>query len=225
MSKGLNSYDLTFILTAAHTLTDLKNRTLFINLGIPYQNCSFMINNIWSDEYFDISYIEISTDDCEKYRKDIIPITLYGIAPSNTIAPKYRAAAIIDYPFKDLEMDEIHKTYEVKTTYILSQMINIDKWPNSIDKSKTDFMLIEYGERHGYKFVDQNGNTVNKTEDPRGLSGSAIWKFNPETMNSENPEYSLWGIQNSWFEKSQVLCGAYIEPLIKQIINDYDIKW
>ena len=35
--------DLTFILTAAHTLKDLKNRTLFINLGIPYQNCSFII--------------------------------------------------------------------------------------------------------------------------------------------------------------------------------------
>jgi hypothetical protein len=106
--------DLTFILTAAHTLKDLKNRTLFINLGIPYHNCSFMIKKIWADNNFDFSYIEIDTGECEKYRREIVPIVLQGIAPPTALAPKYRAVAIIGYPFKNVKLDDVNKNMKLK---------------------------------------------------------------------------------------------------------------
>lgn len=217
--------DLTFILTAAHNLNELKNRTLFINLGIPFHNCTYMIKKIWTDNNFDFSYIEIDTEECEKYRKEIVPVFLQRIAPPTALAPKYRAVAIIGYPFKNVKLYDVNKKYEAKTTYILSQLLKNEKWPANIDKSKSDFMLIEYGEKYGQQFIDQNGEIVNKPNDPSGLSGSAIWKFDPETMNNEKPAYALWGIQNSWFEKSQLLCGTFIGPLINQIISDYKIDW
>lgn len=216
--------DKTFVFTAQHNLSQLSKRKLFINLGIPYQDCSFMIKKIWSDENLDISYMELDTAVAEKYRKGIEPVVLLQRGKSTDIAPQYRAAAIIGYPFKHVTLFEQCKTYDVETIFILSQVVQHDNWPKSIDKEKAKWMLIEYGPHHGQTFFDQNDKPIESHIHPGGLSGSAIWKFNPETMHSENPEYALWGIQNCWFEKNQVLCGTFIEPLIDRISSDYSFS-
>lgn len=213
--------DKTFVFTAQHNLSKLDKRKLFINLGIPYQDCSFMIKAIWSDENLDISYMELDTPASEKYRKGIEPVVLLQKGKSTDIAPKYRAAAIIGYPFAHVKLSEQCKTYDVETIFILSQVVPHNKWPTTIDKDKSKWMLIEYGPSHGKTFVDQNHKPIANHIHPGGLSGSAIWKFNPETMDSEYPEYALWGIQNGWYEKHQVLCGTFIEPLIDRVSSDY----
>ncbi|MDD5673288.1 MAG: hypothetical protein PHC61_03940 [Chitinivibrionales bacterium] len=210
-----------FVFTAQHNLSHLAQRKFFLNLGIPYQDCFFMVKKIWSDESLDISYIELDTDAVEKYRRGIEPVVLGKKVPSMQLAPKYRAAAILGYPFANVHLDGQSKTYGVETVYILSQLVKSENWPSGIDKDKSQCMLIEYGQRHGQTFIDQNGAPVSTPLHPGGLSGSAIWKFNPETMDHENPEYAFWGIQNCWFPGQQVLCGTYIEPLIKKIASDY----
>lgn len=217
--------DKSFVFTAHHNLSQLTSRKLFLNLGIPYQDCSFMIKNIWSDHDLDISYIELETSDVDKYSRGIEPIVLGKKSPANSIAPKYRATAIVGYPFAHVKLSDQTKTYDVETIYILSQLVAQDKWPSSIDKDKRKWMLLEYGPKHGHTFVNQNNEPVEEHIHPGGLSGSAIWKFNPDTMDSDRPEYALWGIQNCWYERHQVLCGAYIEPLIDRIAKDYGFRF
>jgi hypothetical protein len=215
---------LSFVFTCYHSLSKLHERKLFINLGIPYQDCSFMAKKIWTNARLDIAYIEMDKAAVDKYRRGIEPVILGRLAPTGTVAPRYRAVAIVGYPFESLKMNDNKRVYDAEAVHVLSQTIKPESWPTSIEKDPHENILIEYGSSHGKDFVDQNGKKVTAMIHPGGLSGSAIWKFDPDTMESENPTYALMGIQTGWYKKMELLCGSYIEPLFKQVIEDYHIR-
>lgn len=210
-----------FVITAQHVIREFQSMPLFVNFGVPYHDSSPMIKRICSNSDLDIAYIELDSQEVERYRGEIEPVVLGELVPSITFCPEYRAVAIIGYPGTKMILDSSNRTYSAGTFHVLSQLIKDDEWPNTSTRDKSKHMLIQYGPKHGQHFIDHNGQQVIDQMNPSGLSGSAIWKFNPTTMNSEMPEYALWGIIIRWNEREEVLIGTYIQPLIDKIKIDY----
>lgn len=209
------------ILTAHHSIEGSGKDNILINLGIPYQDCSYMIERIWSDPKLDIAYLQINREEARKYLRGLEPVYLGKRVPFNTIAPNYRAVALIGYPAANAVVDNQRKLFDVRTLYVLSQFVRPENWPSNIDANPSHHLLIEYGSESGKDFIDNVGNIVQEVKDPGGMSGASVWKFNPETMYDDNQSYAIIGIQTGWHPKHKLLQATIIDPIIDQLQNDF----
>jgi len=107
-------------------------------------------------------------------------------------------------------------------------ILDHNDWPSpcreKYDPATT--ILIPFGPKRGGSFVDKEGNPADPIN-PKGISGAGVWLFDPDNENSEDPKYSLLGIQHSYESFYQVLIATRINPLIEQIQKDYGLgqKW
>lgn len=209
------------VLTTSHSIEGIGIDSIFINLGIPYQDCSYMIKRIWTEPKLDVAYLELDSVEVRKYLRDILPFRFGKRAEFSAIAPRYRAVALIGYPSVHATVNNQKRIFDVETFYVLSQILPHERWPMGIDADPKKHMLIEYGTRGDKQFIDQYGKIVEEIKHPGGMSGASVWKFNPEDMYSEKPTYGLIGIQTSWYRAHQLLRATIIDPLLSQLEKDF----
>jgi hypothetical protein len=99
------------------------------------------------------------------------------------------------------------------------------KWSQFlINQGKTpeNNFVVLYGEKHG-RPLDQTGTDMTPFS-PSGLSGCGFWYFDPSTAFSNNPFYSLAGIQTSFVKAEQVLVGTFSDKIVDRILSHYNIE-
>lgn len=66
-------------------------------------------------------------------------------------------------------------------------------------------------------FIDENGNLTEFTVSPKGISGCAIWFYDPSTMDADKPLYTLIGIQSAALIESRYLRIVHADHLFKMM--------
>lgn len=209
-----------YVITAHHNLTGAKNENIFIHLGIDEFKYSLKKEEIFKFPELDLALIKLN-----KFEVDIcrghytIPVI---IEKRNLVdIPKQNLkCAISGFPESMIKQEE--NKIKSETYFITTNPLVQDEWPLSIlneGKTPESYILLRYGPKSNSKFIDQNKNVLDDLIQPEGLSGSAIWVFDPTTENDENPNYGLVGIQTGIYRSYDLLVGSLIDPILKKVFG------
>ena len=128
--------------------------------------------------------------------------------------------AISGFPEAMIKLEE--NKIKAETYFITTIPLVQNEWPQSIlDEGKTteSHILLRYGRKSNSEFVDQNKNILHDLIQPKGLSGGAVWVYDPATENDENPKYGLVAIQTGIFRSYDLLVGSLIDPILKKVFG------
>ncbi|HXG06072.1 MAG TPA: hypothetical protein VNI77_01960 [Nitrososphaera sp.] len=208
--------DRIFILTAAHVLSN----NIHINLGLPWQRTPFTILDSWTDPSLDIGFLELKPFEVDILRIDAATPYKITSKQATEIRAMTKSLALCGYP--TVQHTVLENAVMYTPAFLGCAMVHPDNWPASLlEKGKTPErnIAIAYGEKHGGRFFDPDGNPLHIH--PKGMSGCGIWFFDPTDEQAENPPYALVAIQHSYFPQDQVIVGTFAEPIIDAICNHY----
>lgn len=209
-----------FVITAAHVITP----NIHINLGLPVQQSPFSIIKMWVDKELDIGFIELNPFEVSIFRHDEAFPYKINTKTNITIEEKMTTLTLVGYPWSYKKNGE--KFVAFIPAFIGCALISEKNWPESLHnngKTGEKNFAIPYGQKHNGLFYDNNKNPILPI-DPHGMSGCGLWYFNHESALSDNPTYSLVGIQNSLFPQSQIVTGTFLDPIINAICNQYNFS-
>lgn len=210
------------VLTAAHVLSDTSPDNLVINLGIPGQRYAMKKEKIWIDEKLDVGYMQLNTFEAKIFQNSTtVPFTLSNPLSRNIAGSNFRCA-LCGFPAEMANQNVKSNIVEAKPALLTATPLAADQWPAGIKADGKDpqvNFLLKYGPKHG-KVINQEGD-LTAPIDPIGMSGAAIFVYDPSTENEPRPHYALFGIQTGFYARLQLLVGTAIDPLAKQIELDY----
>jgi hypothetical protein len=209
---------LSFILTASHVLEGDFN----ISLGLPQQETRFTIRNKWVDDALDVGFIELEPQEVKFLRGEYTERYVIRAQKKTSARPRETTFALCGFPF--VLRDSSDRFTHYRMIFIGTPIIHAGEWPQSIVEqiSPASHFLVPYGPKHKGVFVDRQKGPIDPI-DPFGLSGCGLWFFDPATENSDNPTYSLVGIQHGYYRREQCLVGSYLQPIIASIQHKYGI--
>ncbi len=201
-----------FVLTAAHVI----DKDFEVNLGIPKQQTRFTVLHKWTDKSLDVGFIELEPIEVKfLLGRHTEP---YVIRAQQKTSAKYKITtyALCGFPTVMAQLFDSFTRY--KMMFISTPIISPNEWPTSVANLKTPdrHFLIPYGAKHRGQFIDRGKGAV-KRPDPHGLSGCGLWHYETATEESDDPVYSLVGIQQGYFEHDQCLVGSFLPPIIASI--------
>ena len=210
--------DTPYVITALHNLKGAKNENIFIHLGIDNFKYTLEKEEVFKYPELDLAIIRLNkfeVDICRGHQT--IP---FIIEKRNhvDVAKRNLKCAISGFPEAMVKLEE--NKIKAETYFITTKPLVQDEWPQSIlDEGKTpeSYMLLKYGSKSNSKFVDQNKEFLNELIQPEGLSGGAIWIFDPTTENDDDPKYGLVGIQTGIYRSCDLLVGSLIDPIFNKI--------
>jgi len=209
-----------YVITAFHNLKGARNENIFIHLGID--DFKYFLKK---EEVFKFPELDLALIRLDKFEADIlrgIQTVPFEIEKRNLVdIPKQKLkCAISGFPGAMVKLEQ--NKIKAETYFITTNPLVQDEWPQSIlDEGKTTeyYILLRYGSKSNSTFIDQNKNVMKKLIQPEGLSGGAIWVFDPTTENDENPKYGLIGIQTGIYRSYDLLIGSLIEPILKKVFG------
>jgi hypothetical protein len=207
-----------FVFSAEHILRE----DITVSLGLYHPQSPIRVINRWMDRDLDIGYIELDAFQSELFQGSInAPFKPKGIFPSQ-IPLNETTVAISGFPCERGKAKKDRIEFEI--LFVALSILSYEAWPSPCKKrfDPDVTLLLPYGPKRGGDFVDQEGNPTNPTN-PQGMSGAGVWLFDPNSENSEEPKYSIIGVQHSYEPFYQVLVATRIDPLIAQIQKDYGL--
>jgi hypothetical protein len=194
---------------------------VYINFGLPWQSTSFTILERWADETLDIGFLELKPFEVEVLRVDAASAYKLGKMETMAVRPTVNRFVLCGYPTVLHSKDQKQIMYT--PACLGCEIVHPDKWPQSVrenGKTPDNHIAIAYGEKHGGKFYDPDGNPL-PTVDPPGMSGCGIWYAEPSNDDSQTQGYCLVAIQHSYFRQDQLVVGTFAEPIIHAICRRY----
>lgn len=209
-----------YVITAFHNLKGAKSENIFIHLGIDDFKYSLKKEEIFEFPGSDLALIKLNKNEVILLRG--IHIESFKIEKRSLVdMPKQKIkCAVSGFPGSMVKIED--NKIKAETYFITTNPLVQNEWPQSIlDEGKTPeyYILLRYGSKSNSEFVDQNKNVMNELIQPEGLSGGAIWVFDPTTENDENPKYGLIGIQTGIYRSYDLLVGSLIDPILKKVFN------
>lgn len=209
-----------YVITAFHNLRGARNESIFIHLGIDDFKYPLKKEEIFKYPELDLALIRLN-----KFEVNIckgIHTKPFKIEKRNIVdIPKQKLkCAISGFPGAMVKLEE--NKIKAETYFITTNPLVQNEWPQSIlDEGKTTefYILLRYGPKSNSEFVDQNKNVLDDLIRPEGLSGGAIWIYDPITENDENPKYGLVGIQTGIYRSYDLLVGSLIDPILKKVFG------
>jgi len=212
--------EIPYVITAFHNLKSARNKNIFIHLGIDDFKYSLKKEEIFKFPELDLALIRLDKFEVDIFRG--IHTIPFKIEKRNIVdIPKQKLkCAISGFPGVMAKLEE--NKIKAETYLITTNPLVQDEWPQSIlEEGKTTefYILLRYGPKSNSEFVDQNKNVMNELIQPEGLSGGAIWVFDPTTENDDNPKYGLIGIQTGIYRSYDLLVGSLIDPILKKVLG------
>ena len=212
--------EIPYVITAFHNLKSASDENIFIHLGIDNFKYSLKKEEIFKFPELDLALIKLYKNEVNLLKG--IHTEPFKIEKRNIVdIPKQKLkCAISGFPRAMVKLEE--NKIKAETYFITTNPLIQNEWPQSIlDEGKTTeyYILLRYGLRSSSEFVDQNKNVMNELIQPEGLSGGAIWVFDPTTENDNNPKYGLIGIQTGIYRSYDLLVGSLIDPILKKVFG------
>ncbi|MBI3766724.1 MAG: hypothetical protein HY277_09535 [Ignavibacteriales bacterium] len=221
------------VLTVAHIFEGADPADLLVSLGISSQSYTMKKEKVWQDLALDLAYIQLNPFETTIFQGDGVKFFQpHKGTPLNAPHKPFRCA-ICGFPSKMASYKKSDNIIEASTCLVTSPPpLPYEQLPPGIEATpenpngknpKVNFLL-----KHGPKqstFTLNDHQAPTSPVDPRGLSGAGIWIFNPESENDDAPEYSLFGIQTSFYHTHDLLVSTAVEPLMKQIEQDYRVSF
>ena len=208
-----------FVLTAAHVIAG----DVDVGLGLFHPQTPLTVQKKWADRSLDIGYLELKPFEVSIFLGNLnAPIK--PRRQQTTMVPLMRTTiAISGFPVQRRHVRDDRQEFEV--LFLTLAFLDPMKWPDAYKTTCNPDLsfLLPFGPKHGGDFHDKDGKIVPPIR-PHGLSGAGVWYYDTETENSDNPVYSLLGIQHSYDEFYQVLIGTHISFLLNRILSDYALK-
>jgi hypothetical protein len=214
--------ELYFVLTVAHILIDTALENILINFGIPGQEYPVKKAQYWKDDYLDLAFMKLNSFEAEIFQYKIQPFIIHNKLLGD-FSTRLLKCAISGYPISLAYKKNSNKI--IGETFLITTPLSLlpERWPKAIienGKNPKDNFLLKYGHKHAREILYSNEERKTLI-DPKGLSGSGIWIFDPNSENDEQPKYVLFGIQTGFYESSQLLAGTKVDLLFKQIESEY----
>ena len=212
--------EIPYVITAFHNLKSARKENIFIHLGIDDFKYSLKKEEIFKFPELDLALIRLDKFEVDIFRG--IHTTTFKIEKRNIVdIPKQKLkCAISGFPSAMVKLE--YNKINAETYFITTNPLVQDEWPQSIlDEGKTTeyHILLRYGSKSNSEFVDQNKNVISELIQPEGLSGGAIWVYDPATEDDENPKFGLLGIQTGIYRKYDLLIGSLIDPILKKLFG------
>jgi hypothetical protein len=208
------------VLTVHHLFYNTSPDDILVNLGTSGQRYVMKKMDFWENAALDLCFFRLDDFEVTTFSALSVPFEIKSCIIQTGLTPNLRAA-ICGFPSSLVSFDEMTKTFAARTFLNTTSFIIPERWPSDItNKNPKDHFLLAHGTKKGALVLDEEGNPTNP-EQPYGLSGAGVWLIDSTTENAEKPIYSLFGIQTSFFPQHGLLCGSFIDPMIKQIEKTY----
>ena len=197
--------DRIFVLTAAHVIDTVA---ITINLGILGQKTPFKILNKWFDSKLDVGFLELDKFEANVMRALWINPRKLSRKQPTAITSHATSLALCGSPYELKKNTPTANQFE--PIFITCPMISHSEWPLYVTtrwNSEEQFALA-YGEKHSGYFLDQDNIRIAPI-DPHGLSGGGVWAFDPSLEDTDDPPYSLVGIQHHFYHTIYISIRGY----------------
>jgi hypothetical protein len=208
-----------FVITVKHILENTDPNKIILSFGNPIRHS--IDKHIYMHPKLDLAYIELSAGTVNLL---LGPITNY-FEPKSTLlikVPMENGKAVlpccgVGLPNAMHKMDFTDNTLYAWTLFFSGELEQYSSLPSELAGYEFDPRFHAWLNMSGTDFINEYGERSDFNIPPFGLSGCGIWIFKPETVDDDDPWYTLLGVQSSAIVKKRYLKIVGAQPLFHEI--------